>query len=550
MKTNETIKLIFLHINIFTKLLIFVVFALAVSNSLIQFSLVKSISTLSEITNKTQLGSNLFFITSFWLFLNILQIFSLRLQTVIAVRVGNEISTKSFMRLFSGGLKSKNSMRSAEVITLSETSIEYVVNMVVKPLIDFSYNFTIIIIFYVFALVFYGKIALVGFLIASFLLLVFQKIISQYFNKFGKLIHKSKKSKAILIEQLWQLMRHELLSYSFFGNLKKYKSIDYQARKYIQNIDFYSQIPKYILEISFLSIALFLQLFGYLTIIQATEYFAIFIFLYQKFLPSFSLVLRAYTKFSAFKGSVIEAINLKDGDEKQCFGEIKNQTKFQVKRNNKKLLRFEYNDDLNRISLNFEKPKLILIKGESGSGKSTMLDKLCGLIIDEKSSKYYFDNAQLNLKDESIKKFWRTKFRYLEQNPFLKEMILSKFVVEYEYELDKINDFEKNNIYFKKMKFCGFNNKTITEFENKMIQSSGLNFSGGELRRIAIASIISLKNNYIYIFDEPTSGLDEKSKKTIIKNIKRLSLDSVVIVATHELNFEWDEDEILQIRKN
>jgi ABC-type multidrug transport system fused ATPase/permease subunit len=67
---------------------------------------------------------------------------------------------------------------------------------------------------------------------------------------------------------------------------------------------------------------------------------------------------------------------------------------------------------------------------------------------------------------------------------------------------------------------------------------SGLQLSKGEVARIIIArALLNSNEAEVVIFDEPTINLDNKSIKVIKETFERLSLDKIVIIVTHDINF-------------
>ncbi|NJK97844.1 MAG: ATP-binding cassette domain-containing protein [Bacteroidales bacterium] len=79
-----------------------------------------------------------------------------------------------------------------------------------------------------------------------------------------------------------------------------------------------------------------------------------------------------------------------------------------------------------------------------------------------------------------------------------------------------------------------------------MVGERGINFSGGQSQRIAIARAI-LKKSKIILFDEATSALDNESQYAIKNAIDTLAKDHTVVIIAHRLFTVIDADEILVI---
>lgn len=188
---------------------------------------------------------------------------------------------------------------------------------------------------------------------------------------------------------------------------------------------------------------------------------------------------------------------------------------------------FTYNKNeklLSNLSIEIKKNQFILVKGKSGSGKSTFIDLIMGF-QNPTEGKIFFDNK--NYKDLDIKSL-RSLIGYVPQDPFLFEgTILENFQI-----IDKklsINEIEK----ILEIANC---KEFIDKFEdgiNTNVGERGKNISGGQRQRIALARAL-LNNPKILLLDEPTSSLDQISTNLIYKSIKNLKNKITIILISHE----------------
>lgn len=164
---------------------------------------------------------------------------------------------------------------------------------------------------------------------------------------------------------------------------------------------------------------------------------------------------------------------------------------------------------LNNINLNLPEKGLICILGTSGSGKSTLLN-IIGKIESPDSGEVLFYNK--NIKD--IKNdFYHTKYvSFIYQNYNLIEILNVK---------DNLNLVNKNNE--------GIINKLKL---NKVKKSKVSKLSGGEQQRTAIARCI-LTDSLVYLADEPTGALDTTNSINIMKILKEISKEKLVLMITH-----------------
>lgn len=163
---------------------------------------------------------------------------------------------------------------------------------------------------------------------------------------------------------------------------------------------------------------------------------------------------------------------------------------------------------ISNINLRFNEKGLILIKGESGSGKTTLLKII--------SKKIYPDSGQV-IYNEDI----TISIGYQGYNLF-----------------ENYTAFE--NVYLECLKFNAsnyanektlnlLNNLGLLQFKNQPIKY----LSKGQQARVSFAKTIA-QNADIYIFDEPTANLDSENANKMLEEIKRLSLDYLVIIAAHD----------------
>jgi len=186
-------------------------------------------------------------------------------------------------------------------------------------------------------------------------------------------------------------------------------------------------------------------------------------------------------------------------------------------------LTYKYEDKiaLNNISFEIQKNEKVILLGNNGSGKSTILRILAGLYF---SDGYYFNNQKITKK--TANKEFRKKIAILFQNP--ESMILNPTVYdEIAFSLkqfdipieDKVENIAKT-----------FN---ITHLLNK----NPLNLSGGEKQKVMLASILIYEPEII-LLDEPTAAMDPKTTGWFIDFL--IDLNKTTLIATHDLSLAYE----------
>ena len=196
---------------------------------------------------------------------------------------------------------------------------------------------------------------------------------------------------------------------------------------------------------------------------------------------------------------------------------------------------------LNDINLKFNEGELIVLKGSSGSGKSTILSLVAALskptmgevIVDNKRISKLPDNFASLYRRENIG-FIFQKYNLI-PTLSVKENILLPLVPNNPNE-DECNS--KLNIVLEQF---NISNKKDTIVKN---------LSGGEQQRVAISRTL-INNPKIIIADEPTANLDEKLSLDFIDMLRQLkSQNKTIVVATHDpLFFNLDfVDKVIEIK--
>lgn len=181
---------------------------------------------------------------------------------------------------------------------------------------------------------------------------------------------------------------------------------------------------------------------------------------------------------------------------------------------------------INNTSLEFPNEGLVSLVGSSGSGKTTLLNVISGL--DSAKGQIAFDDVIMN-KYESSKwdKIRSHDIGYIFQNYYLLE---DKSVYEnIALTLNMIGIIDEEEVEYRT--HYVLDAVGMYRFRNK--KASDL--SGGQKQRVAIARAIA-KNPKVIIADEPTGNLDSSNSIAVMKIIKKISEERLVILVTHNMS--------------
>ena len=222
---------------------------------------------------------------------------------------------------------------------------------------------------------------------------------------------------------------------------------------------------------------------------------------------------------------------------------------------NAEVLKFEKSIDLKKISFNFNnnnkvfneisltigKGDFVGIFGETGVGKSTLLNLLLGLIHPAK--------GEIKVDDVNIKKnllSWQTKIGFVPQNIYLLDESISKNIA-FGFEDDKI-DHKRLASVIKDSQLEKFINNLPNRAET-LVGERGAQISGGQLQRIGIARALYI-NPDILIFDESTSSLDNETEIKIMETINNIKKNKTIIFVSHKKNPMKFCNKLYELKKN
>jgi len=192
---------------------------------------------------------------------------------------------------------------------------------------------------------------------------------------------------------------------------------------------------------------------------------------------------------------------------------------------------------LNKLNLTIHKGETLGLIGKSGSGKTTIIRILLGLIKPNKGELLIDDKI---VEQKNIQNY-QNLFSYLSQeNLFIPGSIKENIA------------FGENNINEKKLQEAlrvtnclEFVDRLENNIEHKIIED-GKNFSIGQLQRLALARAIYF-DNHILILDEPTSALDPESEKKFLELIDNFKDQKTIIIISHKKETLRNCDNVYEI---
>ena len=310
-----------------------------------------------------------------------------------------------------------------------------------------------------------------------------------------------------------------------------------------------SFLPRYIVEtLVFFGIVLFIFInkkngMQFNTIIETLT---LYILVGYRILPYLEKLFQSVNKIKFSLPTVdmvADQLKLNNELEENFVNEI-NKIKFEKNLKLEKIS-FSFNGNkevLKDINLTIDKGSFVTIIGKTGSGKTTMLNIILGL-LQTTSGKFLVDGIEI--KNSNLKN-WRKNLGYVPQDVYIFEDSIQNNISLYNQNTkDMSQELIKAS---KQAEIFDFINSLNNKFDTQLGER-GANLSGGQKQRLAIARAI-FADPEILIFDEATSNLDKETATALINTLNNLkNSNKTIILVTHDIRLTKNCDKIIFLKE-
>jgi ATP-binding cassette subfamily C protein len=330
----------------------------------------------------------------------------------------------------------------------------------------------------------------------------------------------------------------------FLGRFEK--SIDLLARSHIFQQTTKQSVKPVIETIAItgvLLIALTLLMQGY-SIGVLASILALFVLSLQRLLPAVNEIISSYNGLRYN----IYALNPIHKDlttlEKKVKNRKNNAKKLELKKEiTLKSVVFSYpkseEEVLKKISLSIKKGSAIGLVGSTGSGKTTLVDIILGLLEPVKGEVLVDKrNIQENTQE------WQKNIGYISQSIYLSDDTIRNNIA-FGIDEKEIDD-EKVKKALKAAQLDEFVDR-LKDRVDTFIGERGVRLSGGQRQRIGIARAL-YNDPEVLVMDEATSSLDNITERFVIKSIEQLKKDRTIIIIAHRLTTVKNCDKLYIIK--
>ncbi len=464
-----------------------------------------------------------------------------------SAKVYFDISTNLYLRYLNKDYLEHIQENSANKVQLVNNESNMSVQGYLKPLLSLLTEMFTVIGISILLLVFDYESFLI---LSSFLLIIFS--ITTFFTK-KLLLDLGNQRTDLEIQKLKDIQQ------SFFGFkfIKLSNSFDYAANLFktsnskvaaIRAKEFFiKQTVRPVLELSVI-LSIFAMSFYLYNSGNNSADILILISLYLtsaiRILPSMNRIIGAVQSLNFFS-NVVDRLFVAFKEEK-----IENfvNKDFQKKAKNLSYISFEdvsfsfdssIDNLFQNINLSFDKFSFIGLIGESGSGKSTFINILIGLIKPNNGSVYYQNDNIFELEDK-----WYAKIGYVPQDAYLIDDSIRKNIA-FGIDSKDIND-EQVLHAAKQSNLLDFIEQQESGLDT-IIGENATKISGGQKQRLAIARAL-YNDPEILVFDEATSALDQNTEKEIIDEILMLRKNKTIFFSSHKPGSLMEADRVLEFK--
>ena len=356
-----------------------------------------------------------------------------------------------------------------------------------------------------------------------------------------KRIHRNsnvvKQNQSVVVQKIMEglgAIRDVLLDGSQVQYVRDYRFADTRLRRSYGNLAILAGLPKHILEsvgiVLLAGTACFLigknpnssNALGVVGVIGLTA---------QRVLPLIQQVYSSWVSMNGGVGCLRDVLELLDQpmpDGKSHAAKNKFDFKNEISFQN---ISFRYSDNmpwvLDKLSFTVPKGSRVGFIGKTGSGKSTCLDLLMGL-LEPTAGQILVDGYPLSQKTIRA---WQGNIAHVPQAIYLADISLAENIA-FGTPRDKI-DIEKVRSAARKAHIADFI-ESLPQGYQGLVGERGIRLSGGQRQRIGIARAL-YKTAQIIIFDEATSALDNETEQVVMQTIESLSADLTIFIIAHRL---------------
>jgi ABC-type multidrug transport system fused ATPase/permease subunit len=471
---------------------------------------------------------------------------TLRLSSVI----GSDLSVEAFDKVMRQDYLWFTLQNSSNILTVLTEQASCVVLSVTATLNLLS---AALVVFAIFAgLFFVNKLAalLILLLLSGVYASIAMSFTRELRDNSTKISH-ALKNQIKVIQEAWGGIQEILLCRSQLSLIQKYRSLDVLGRSLRSRNALLASIPRPIIEaMAILVLALTMSALVILghDISLILPFVAIFSLSIQRMLPNVQSVYSSWVSLRSYSESILDLQSILALPRHAIAPTGQNPIIFEhgIEFEN---VSFRYSDESDFIiknnSFTIMKGERVGIIGPTGSGKSTLINLMMGLLR-PCEGKILIDNHVLDSGSSwrDLSYCWQVHVAHVPQSIYLTDSTILDNVSlgDHQHEVDFDGVIEA----CKKAQISGFI-ETLPEGYNSLVGERGVQLSGGQRQRIGIARALYKKANILFL-DEATSALDGETESSVMEAISSLESELTIVVIAHRTETLKFCDRIFELR--
>ncbi|MFT7526395.1 MAG: ABC-type multidrug transport system fused ATPase/permease subunit [Arenicella sp.] len=470
-----------------------------------------------------------------------ISIFTLWRLSMYGAQVGADLSSRLYRYYMHQPWLFHASNNSSQLTNKIAQECQRVAGCIITPFMYINAKLVMAVLMILAIVVYNPAVAIIGVLFFAFSYFVLFTIVKERLSNYGKVQTTEQATRFKLMGEGFGGIKDTLLLYRQTNFTRRFFEAGDKFAEAKGRAEIVSQVPRYAME--FLAFGSVILLVMYLIITEKGELgvilpsLAVYALAGLKLLPAFQQI---YFSTSQIRSNLSAFENLREDFKESIKSDAR--LPFDEPGAEKELMSFHRGISLkniaftypgtnapvlNRLSIDIPVNQTVGIVGASGSGKSTAIDILLGLIKP--------DSGQLLIDGEALTKQrlreWQSRLGFVAQSIFLGDASIQQNIAfalpEEEIDVSRVQKAAS-------LAHLAELIESLPDGLNTLVGERGVQLSGGQRQRIGIAR--ALYNNVdVLVFDEATSSLDGITEKLIMDAIHEFSGSKTIIVIAHRL---------------
>jgi ATP-binding cassette subfamily B protein len=474
-------------------------------------------------------------------------------------KVGAEIGQKVFNTIIFQPM-SFHTENSSSVSLGATRKVDYVVDTIIKPLLQGLASAIFAIGIVILMLTLAPEATSIFFCVAFSYYAAVSSFFKSRLNQISRIVAKNETSRISIVQEALGSIRDVIIDKKHLFFIARFSKQNSQLRFLQGRTGFLSLSPRYLLEalgMSAIALIAYIAVNGGASILDSLPILGLLAISAQKLLPLIQQVYVSWSSINASKhllSEVIEILQLTEdisNDIETCHKDVVGEDIFNFSSSGNEIplisvknLKYRYpsadRNVLNGISLNIARGESIGLIGETGSGKSTLIDLIMGLNFDIQG-RISIGGIELNQDNCSG---WHKILSHVPQAIYLLDATIAENIALGEEA--ELASFDRIVAAAKKAKLDDFVMQLGSGYETR-VGERGVKLSGGQRQRIGIARAL-YKGADVLVFDEATSALDSKTENLLIRDIAALKGDITILMIAHRLSTLSSCDRIIELQ--